>query len=163
MKITRYVAFEPLLLFSRKGLAIWKTSFWWSGMSACYCWFCQSPIFTREAIDGSLRVAGICFCVVTLINCFTVDDEKERQDKSEQKLEAERKYNALMGQKSYMKKFLQKAKDGSAERLTASESDSGKLSKTRPDIPSTTANAVSRSGPAGVVLNRKDHAHPLDR
>ena len=78
MKITRYVAFEPLLLFSRKGLAIWKTSFWWSGMSACYCWFCQSPIFTREAIDGSLRVAGICFCVVTLINCFTVDDEKER-------------------------------------------------------------------------------------
>lgn len=126
MKITRYVAFEPLLLFSRKGLAIWKTSFGLSGMFACYCWFCQSPMFTREAIDGSLRVAGVCFGVVTLINCFTVDDEKKRQDKLEQKLEAERKYYALMSQKPYMKGSLQADKAEREARHAAIARDSEK-------------------------------------
>jgi hypothetical protein len=127
MKITRYVAFEPRILFSRKGVAIWKTSFCWSGMLACYCWFCQNPMFTREAIDDSLRVAGICFGVVTLINCFTVDDEKERQDKLEQKLEAERKYYALMSQKPYMVGYLQADKAEREARHAAIARDSEKL------------------------------------
>ena len=127
MKITRYIAFEPLLLFSRKGLAIWKTSFCWSGMFACYCWFCQSPMFTREAIHGSFRFACICFGVLTFINCFTVDDEKEKQDKLEQKQEAERKYYTLMSQKPYMMGYLQADKAEREARQAAIARDSEKL------------------------------------
>jgi hypothetical protein len=131
MKITRYIAFEPLLLVSRKGLAIWKTSFCWSGMSACYLWFCQSPMFTREAIHGSLHVACIWFGALTFINCFTFDDEKEKQDKLLKQrawvAEENRKFFALMNEHPHKKKFWTPIPADRKEQDAPSLRDSDKL------------------------------------
>ena len=131
MKITRYVAFEPRILFSSKGPSIWKFGVFWGAGLACHCWFCQSPMFTREAIHGSLQVGCISFCVLTLINCFTFDDEKEKQDKLLKQrawvAEENRKFFALMNEHPHKKKFWTPIQADRKEQDAPSLRDSDKL------------------------------------
>lgn len=94
---------------------------------ACLNWTSMRPMFTWDSILFSVGLGCIWVCVLTLVNCFTVDDEKERQDKLEQKLEAERKYYALMSQKPYMKGSLQADKVEREARHAAIARDSEKL------------------------------------
>lgn len=132
MKITRYVAFEPRILFSSKGPSIWKNGFLWGAGFACLNWTSMRPMFTREAIHDSLQQGCIWFGVVTFMDCFTFDDEKEKQDKLLKQrawvAEENRKFFALMNEHPHKKKFWTPIPADRKEQDAPSVRDSDKLS-----------------------------------